>query len=303
MWRKLALLVAFVWLLDWIRRRLRSQALYDAGRRRVRQVNVQDVIDRELQDQRSREALLAKLPTQTRYYDERRYELAWGFIPSTLRGARLLDAGCGDGYVLQETKKRFPARFKCFVGLDISHYKTVLAHKRPGGSTLLGVANVERLPFAAETFDVILCTEVLEHLIHVQPGISELSRLCRRGGRIILSTPSRHSMFFSFANPFTWLEALAGLLNPSLLPPFHNLEQPNDPHSVIHRAFTLQELEQELQGFDMTIVSSHFRLPGPVYRVVKSREMLEQIEKFLYQLPLVNRLGETLIVCAVKIQN
>ncbi len=294
-------LAGLVWLGDYIRRRVRARNLFARSRERVGQVSVETVISREAQDQLSREGLLAKLPASTRYYDHRRYELAWSCIPTSLRNARFLDAGCGDGYILQETRKRFPTQFQTLCGLDISHYKTIRARARLGENAALAVANVEALPFRDASFDVILCTEVLEHLLSVEPGIAELARLCAPGGRVILSTPSRQPMFWSYTNPLTWLEAIAGLWNPALLPPFHNLERPGDPHSVVHRAFTQRELESYLRAFaSVQIVSTQFRLPGIAYQVIPDAARIEQIETLVARIPVLNLLGETWIVCTTK---
>lgn len=154
---------------------------------------------------------------------------------------------------------------------------------------------------SAVNFDVILSTKVLEHLLRVEPGLAELWRVCRPGGRVLLSTSSRHSIFISFANPLTWLEALASLYVPHVLPPFHNLERPNDLHSVVHRAFTRQELRAGFRAFQsISIRSCQYRLPGPLYRWIRSPQTLLRLEKFIARIPLVKHLGETLIVCAVK---
>lgn len=295
------LLAGMFWLADFARRRMRAQKLFDASRERIGRVKVADVIEREAEDELSREELLARLPERTRYYDQCRYELARACIPASLRSARFLDAGCGDGYVIQETRKMFPAQFIKFYGLDISHFKTERARQRLGAAAEIAVANLEGLPFLDNSFDVILCTEVLEHLLKVGPGVAELARVCRPGGRVIFSTPSKQPMFFSYANPLTWLEAVVGLFDPALLPPFHNLERPHDPNSVVHRAFTIRELENELRAFQtVTIVSTHFRLPGPLYRIIKLPHRLARIETFLARIPVIRLLGETLIVCAIK---
>ncbi len=286
---------------DYVRRRVRAQKVYDATRARMHQVKVDDVIERELEDKLTREELLARLPAVTQFYDRRRYEIAWQWFPATLRDARFLDAGCGDGYILQETSAEFPSQFRFFVGTDISHYKCVRARARLDERFGMNTANVEQLPYADAAFDMILCTEVLEHLLNVQPGIAELWRVCGSDGRLILSTPSKHAMFFSFYNPFTWIEALLGLFKPGVLPPFHNLERPYDAQSVVHRAFTMQELQNELSAFSsVTIRTTHFRLPGIFYRFVKTPRAYARIEHFLARVPLVNGLGQTLVVCAVK---
>lgn len=286
---------------DFVRRRWRAQTLAQASQSRVDRVGVADVIEREQQDELWREELSAQLPMSVRYYDRRRYEIVWSLMPTNLAGTRFLDAGCGDGFVLQETAKHFRRAAPTWHGTDISPYKAERAGIRLGATAQIAAANAEGLPFADSSFDTIVCTEVMEHLLHVETGIGELRRVCRPGGRVILSTPSKHAVFFSFANPLTWVEAVAGLYFPALLPPFHNLEHPGDPNSVVHRAFTYAELKKELGGFqNVEIQSFDFRLPGIFYRWIRSPQQLARIEEFLARIPVVNRLGETLIVCADK---
>lgn len=294
-------LLLWGWLADYGRRRMRAQQVFSQSQKRVARVNVKDVIERELQDEMWREEILAQLPAHTHYYEMRRYELIWQLLPRSIRNAQVLDAGCGDGYILQETAKRWRAEGARFFGMDISFYKTARARERLGASAHINVANLERTPFADNTFDVIVCTEVLEHLLNVQPGIAELRRILKPGGRLLLSTPSRHPVFWSYANPLTWLEAFAGLFFPAALPPFHNLEHPDAPNSVVHRAFTQSELHKELRAFEnVTIRSTSFRLPTMLYRTIRAPEAWARIEMLLARVPLLNRLGETLIVDAVK---
>jgi len=50
------------------------------------------------------------------------------------------------------------------------------------------VADVTSLPFANDSFDGITCGYVLEHLPDARPGLAELSRIMRPGGRILLLT-------------------------------------------------------------------------------------------------------------------
>lgn len=300
-WGLLLALGTLYFAVDFVRRRMRARQLANSSQRRVGQVRVADVIDRELQDELWREELSAQLPMAVRYYDRRRYEIVRSLMPKNPAGTRFLDAGCGDGYVLQETAKHFRHNPPAWFGTDISPYKAERASVRLRAVAQIAVANVEGLPFADGSFDTIVCTEVMEHLLRVENGIGELLRVCRPGGRVILSTPSKHAVFFSFANPFTWLEAVVGLYLPALLPPFHNLEHPEDPESVVHRAFTYAEIKKQLRGFEaVSIESFNFRLPGIFYRWIRSPRQLTQIEAFFAAIPIVNRLGETLVVCAVK---
>jgi len=59
--------------------------------------------------------------------------------------------------------------------------------------------NVEkdRFPFADESFDLVLCTEVLEHLIQSPASmLYEINRVLKRGGLLILTTPN--GLFWQF---------------------------------------------------------------------------------------------------------
>ena len=122
-------------------------------------------------------------------------------------------------------------------GRTFRRTKQNAAEVRLRSTARIAVANVEGLPFPDGSFDTIVFTEVMEHLLHVEDGSVNCGAICRPGGRVILSTPSKHAVSISFANPFTWIEAVVGLVLPVLLPPFHNLEDPEDPQSVVHRAF------------------------------------------------------------------
>lgn len=54
------------------------------------------------------------------------------------------------------------------------------------------IARGESLPFAQESFDLVLCTQVLEYLPEPHTVISEIHRVLRPGGSLILSVPAAH---------------------------------------------------------------------------------------------------------------
>ena len=51
------------------------------------------------------------------------------------------------------------------------------------------VANVEKLPFKNATFDVVKATELFEHVENLEKGISECSRVLKKGGYLMISSP------------------------------------------------------------------------------------------------------------------
>lgn len=110
-----------------------------------------------------------------------RYEYVASRLGSSLK---VLDAGCGSGYG-SAILARWPS-----VGIDGS--LTALSYARESyGSYLLPVAgDLLELPFPAETFDVVTCMEVIEHVPSPGALVAELSRVLKRGGTAFVSTPS-----------------------------------------------------------------------------------------------------------------
>jgi len=104
---------------------------------------------------------------------------------------RILDAGCGPNPVASIHAARHGA---CVVALDIGHGTLQLARAiaaRQGLSLLPIVADVERLPFVARSFDGVVCDDTIEHLPDDEAGVAELSRVTRLGGQLVLATPNR----------------------------------------------------------------------------------------------------------------
>jgi SAM-dependent methyltransferase len=101
-----------------------------------------------------------------------------------------LDAGCGDGRHLAYLARR-EDRPRRLVGADLSERILETARAacaEPAPDVELRQANLERLPFADGEFDVVLSTQVIEHLLDVQAGVDELARVLRPGGALVLTT-------------------------------------------------------------------------------------------------------------------
>ncbi len=102
-----------------------------------------------------------------------------------LAGRRALDGGCGVGGLTVALQGR-GARV---VALDIGEQLAREAHRRLGCAAAVG--SLLHLPFAAETFDVVLSSEVIEHTPDPEAAARELYRVLKPGGHMVLSTPNR----------------------------------------------------------------------------------------------------------------
>jgi SAM-dependent methyltransferase len=103
--------------------------------------------------------------------------------PQRLAG-RLLENGCGVGMYVEHLRPRVGQ----VVGLEYDFARAAEAGQR---SPCITNAAGERLPFPANSFDVILSHEVLEHVQDDRQAAAEMARVLKPGGRIVLFVPNR----------------------------------------------------------------------------------------------------------------
>jgi 2-polyprenyl-3-methyl-5-hydroxy-6-metoxy-1,4-benzoquinol methylase len=100
----------------------------------------------------------------------------------------ILDAGCGpNGGYLTETPVNIQG-----IGLDISRTNiknSIKMSKKLGRMNLsFVVGDIEKMPFHEDTFDVIICQDVIEHVKDKENAISEIAFSLKRGAKILVST-------------------------------------------------------------------------------------------------------------------
>jgi SAM-dependent methyltransferase len=107
---------------------------------------------------------------------------------------RVLDAGCGRGFFLNYVAVMAPCRL---VGIDLEFEHLEIALGRVGTHGV-GVARglIGSLPFADNTFDKIIFSEVLEHLPDDVGGLLEVKRVLKPGGTIFLTVPNHNYPFW-----------------------------------------------------------------------------------------------------------
>ena len=105
----------------------------------------------------------------------------------------VLDAGCGTGRHLRALAGLTDLKI---VGLDTNDSELLEAYKSLQQSSgvepvnhLVLKADINRLPFAAEEFDCVICSEVLEHIEQHELALEELVRVLKPQGNIVISVP------------------------------------------------------------------------------------------------------------------
>lgn len=109
--------------------------------------------------------------------------------------SRILDIGVGLGRLLENCTglQRY--------GTDISW--GYLKEARNKGIAVC-LANAEALPYRTAMFDLVVCTDVLEHVIDLNAVCAQIVRVLRPGGKLILRVPYRENLapYLSPAYPF-----------------------------------------------------------------------------------------------------
>lgn len=101
----------------------------------------------------------------------------------------VLDVGCGDGLVAKVILMRRGGKFDW--GIDLSPEEIAKARKSRSYKRCR-VANVYDLPFEDQAFSTVFSNSVLEHVSDLEKALSEMSRVLKNGGQLVLTTPSTY---------------------------------------------------------------------------------------------------------------
>jgi SAM-dependent methyltransferase len=112
-----------------------------------------------------------------------------------IAGRRVLDLGCGNGYVLSRYAKEGAKVY----GVDLTETGIELCRRRFELSGLNGhftVGSAEDLPYPDNAFDVVCSMGVLHHTPDTEVAVSEVFRVLKPGGRLIVMFYHRNSAKF-----------------------------------------------------------------------------------------------------------
>lgn len=143
------------------------------------------------------------------YEVAKRLELVFeGVLGSVdLSGRRVLDAGCGTGLFSQVAAERGAS----VTSLDVGEKLLAEVAKKCESERVVG--DLLALPLESRRFDVVICTEVIEHTVEPRRAVSELARVVAPGGMLILTTPNRTWHFSVRLANFLNLRPYRGLEN------------------------------------------------------------------------------------------
>jgi 2-polyprenyl-3-methyl-5-hydroxy-6-metoxy-1,4-benzoquinol methylase len=177
----------------------------------------------------------------------------------------VLDLGCGNARDLTCLLGEQPeARL---MGIDLSF--GMVREGRMGLGTRgthvgLAVGDAARLPVRSESFDRVVCSEVVEHVPAWRDVVTESARVLRRGGRLVLTTPNRRGIY---GLDKATLGRIESWLRPATAThPYDEWKSPTEVETTLEAA-GLRIAERRgvcyLPGFSVT-----YRLPAAVKRTL-----------------------------------
>jgi len=118
-------------------------------------------------------------------------------VKKTVSKGRVLDIGCGTGQNLILTSKNIDSG----IGIDIAEDRLKIARKIAELNNLKNISfeNKSALDdFESESFDWIICTEVIEHIKEDDVLLDNMTKLLKTNGKLIITTPAEK--MFTFIN-------------------------------------------------------------------------------------------------------
>jgi ubiquinone/menaquinone biosynthesis C-methylase UbiE len=160
------------------------------------------------------------IPLQ-RYWQRARFRVIRGMVDGH---GRILDIGCGSSRILASLPQA--------VGLDMQIRK--LRWMRAPGRQLVAGSLLE-LPFADRSFDAVICSEVIEHIPTEAIDLTDMVRVLRPGGTLVLGTPDYGR----------WIWRTLENLYKKVFPQGYATEHINP--------YTRRSLRREIEGMGLTV--------------------------------------------------
>jgi ubiquinone/menaquinone biosynthesis C-methylase UbiE len=258
-------------------------------------------------------------------YHQHRHEMRYDLISAAASracpdGGVILDLGCGSALVAD----RIASRHATYVGVDYGGHHIAYAKAKHDAEpkalkTVFARSAAEVLPFADDAFDVVVFSEVIEHLMQPELAVWEIARVLKPGGAFVMTTnnASEVPLRSPLTHLFAWLEKAFGAYRPSLISlrpwvwPYkvdRTLLAPGAPDVWVphtHHIYAETRAMFAAAGFDKFAFST-FEFPPPQSQLAKffdargdrGRKAVDVLERVCRAIPLLNRLGcHMLVVC------
>jgi ubiquinone/menaquinone biosynthesis C-methylase UbiE len=174
---------------------------------------------------------------------------------SLVEGNLLLEIGCAEGFMTSELAGKVPHVIASDISL--SYLRRAKARASCARFARLDIHNI---PFDDDTFDCIVCAEVLEHTLSPFKALNEMHRVLRPGGSLVISVPNGMTLPRVFIHVFRRKKSMLSYTNAHL--------------NFYDTGSLLQILE--IAGFTPKLITTH-HVPFPGLRSLGYRLALKYL--------------------------
>jgi ubiquinone/menaquinone biosynthesis C-methylase UbiE len=186
-----------------------------------------------------------------------------------------LEIGCGDGYLSYNANSRGLNA----VGVDISVNRCLRAKRNVPDSDFI-VADATALPFKKH-FDVVLCSQTLEHIRDVKHALNEAYEVLKEGAFYILTVPYKERLTPNVQCPFCLKRFLASMY-------IHSFDEMTLKRFLINSGFFVKSI----CIFGNGLAYNRFTVNTKIGRIIA-----RLIDKFV---SMVLKSGPYLLACDIK---
>jgi len=261
-------------------------------------------------------------------YHQHRHEMRYDLVAEEVRrflpeGGCVLDVGCGSALVADRIRD-IPASY---VGFDFGGHHITYAAKKYADitdrnlRTIFARGDAQKIPFTDSSVDVVVLSEVIEHLLQPELAVWEIARVLKPGGVFVMTTnnASEVPLRSPLSHAFAWMEKALGADHPELIslrpwvwpdPIDRELLPEGSPDVYVPHTHHIQAETRRMfaaAGLE-TFRWSSFEFPPPQAAVSqwlekrgeRGREVVDAIEWIAQRTPVVRRLGCHLFMLARK---
>lgn len=113
-----------------------------------------------------------------------------GLLKNEDKKLKILELGCSGGQLIADLRS---LGFKDVHGLDISPSAINLCKKR--GLKNVQVCDAARTKFRNSEFDIVIASDILEHIKDERKGLAEWSRILKKNGRLVIFVPAFNALW------------------------------------------------------------------------------------------------------------
>lgn len=105
---------------------------------------------------------------------------------------KILDIGCGDGVLLYLINKKIKKNNIKLYGVDLSEMALEVARKKLQNGFFIKT-DVYNLKFEDSFFDIVISSDVIEHVNYPDKMLEEIKRVCKKNAFVAISTPIKYT--------------------------------------------------------------------------------------------------------------